>query len=151
FFHQHPTAYLSRQLWQHGTPAFRERVTLNLLLTLARQSLQGRPPLRLSDLAMKLNLPDELVAEELDRLIQAELVGLVKEPEGISLIKPPELITIKEIFDIVWDGHLTTTPRGQSPDDPIETLLRRRDEAVAESVAGQTLRSLAEQRAPFPR
>ncbi|MCP9453312.1 MAG: YihY family inner membrane protein [Nitrospira sp.] len=150
FFHQHPTAYLTRQLWQQSTPAFRERVTLNLLLTLACQYLQGSPPLRLSDLAIKLNLPDELVAEELDRLIQANLVGLVKEPEGISLIKPPELITIKEIFDIVWDGHPRAATSSQSPDDPLEALFRRRDEAVAQSVAGQTLRSLAEQRASHP-
>jgi membrane protein len=150
FFHQHPTAYLTRQLWQQGTPAFRERVTLNLLLTLACRYLQGSPPLRLPDLAIKLNLPDELVSEELDRLIQADLVGLVKEPEGITLIKPPELITIKEIFDIIRNGHPETTTIRQSPDDPLEMLLQKRDEAIAQAVAGQTLRSLAEQWAFHP-
>ncbi|MCP9472970.1 MAG: YihY/virulence factor BrkB family protein [Nitrospira sp.] len=146
FFHQHPTAYLSRQLWQQGTPAFRERVTLNLLLALACRYLQGSPPLRVSDLAIKLNLPDELVVEELERLIEADMVGLVKEPEGVSLIKAPELITIKEVLDIVRDGNPAGTSGRLSPDDPLETLLRRRDEAVAQSLAGQTLRSLAEQR-----
>ncbi|MCP9439430.1 MAG: YihY/virulence factor BrkB family protein [Nitrospira sp.] len=146
FFHQHPTAYLSRQLWQQGTPAFRERITLNLLLTLACQHLQGTPPLRIPDLAIKLNLPDELVAEELERLIEADMVGLVKEPEGVSLIKAPELITIKEILDIVRDGGPGGTSGHLPSNDPLETLLRRRDEAVAQSLAGQTLRSLAEQR-----
>lgn len=146
FFHQHPTAYLSRQLWQQGTPAFRERVTLNLLLALACRYLQGSPPLRVSDLAIKLNLPDELVVEELERLIEANMVGLIKEPEGVSLIKAPELITIKEVFDIIRDGNPGGTSGRLPPDDPLETLLRRRDEAVAQSLAGQTLRSLAEQR-----
>ncbi|MCP9449624.1 MAG: YihY/virulence factor BrkB family protein [Nitrospira sp.] len=146
FFHQHPTAYLSRQLWQQGTPAFRERVTLNLLLALACRYLQGSPPLRVSDLAIKLNLPDELVVEELERLIEADMVGLIKEPEGVSLIKAPELITIKEVLDIVRDGNPAGTSGRLSPDDPLETLLQRRDEAVAQSLAGQTLRSLAEQR-----
>ncbi|MCP9447743.1 MAG: YihY/virulence factor BrkB family protein [Nitrospira sp.] len=146
FFHQHPTAYLSRQLWQQGTPAFRERVTLNLLLALTCRHLQGSPPLRISDLAIKLNLPDELVVEELERLIEADMVGLIKEPEGVSLIKAPELITIKEVLDIIRDGNPGGTSGCLPPDDPLETLLRRRDEAVAQSLAGQTLRSLAEQR-----
>jgi membrane protein len=146
FFYQHPTAYLSRQLWQRGTPAFRERVTVNLLLALACRHLQGSSPLRLSDLAIKLNLPDELVAEELERLIEADMVGLIKEPEGVGLIKAPELITIKEILDLVRDGNPDGASGRLPPDDPLEALLRRRDEAVAQSLEGQTLRSLAEQR-----
>ncbi len=146
FFHQHPTAYLSRQLWQRGTPAFRERVTMNLLLALACRYLQGDRPPRSSELSLKLNLPDALVSEELERLTEAGMIGIIKEPEGVSLIKPPELISIKEILDIVRDG----SPAGMSipvlPDDPLETLLRRRDAAAAQTLAGHTLRSLALQR-----
>lgn len=146
FFHQHPTAYLSRQLWQRGTPAFRERVTMNLLLALACRHLQGERPLRSSELSLKLNLPDALVSEELERLTEAGMIGIIKEPEGVSLIKPPELISIKEILDLVRDG----SPAGMSvpvlPDDPLETLLRRRDAAAAQTLAGHTLRSLATQR-----
>jgi len=143
FFHQYPTAYLSRQLWQQGTPAFRERVTMNLLLAVTCRHLQGDRPLLPSELAVKLNLPDALVMDELDRLIQAGMIGLIKEPEGVSLIKPPELISIKDIFDMIRDGSSSGGNLPAHPDDPLEVLLKRRDEAVARSLAGQTLRSLA--------
>ena len=146
FFHQHPTAYLSRQLWQQGTPAFRERITMNVLLALACRHLQGERPVSPSELAVKLNLPDALMVEELERLIDAGMVGLMKEPEGVSLIKPPELISIKEILDIVWDGSPTKSSLPIHPDDPLEVLLQRRDEAVTQTLVGHTLRSLARER-----
>ncbi|HEX5646408.1 MAG TPA: YhjD/YihY/BrkB family envelope integrity protein [Nitrospira sp.] len=143
FFHQHPTAYLSRQLWQRGTPAFRERVTLNILLALACRHLQGERPVRLPELALKLNLPDTLVAEELDRLVDCRLVGMLKEPDGVSLLKPPELVSIKEILDLVRDGSPAEIPMPVTAHDPLEVLLRQRDEAATHALAGQTLRSLA--------
>lgn len=146
FFHQHPTAYLSRQLWQQGTPAFRERLALNVLLVLACGYLKGDPPLRQSDLAVKLNLPDALVIEQLDRLVEAGVVGLMKEPEGVSLIKPPELIPIKDILDAVRDGEPSGIRVPLDPNDPLERTLRHRDEAVEQALAGQTLRSLAAER-----
>ena len=146
FFHQHPTAYLSRQLWQRGTPAFRERLTLNILSALACRHLQGERPLRLPELALKLNLPDTLVAEELDRLVACRLVGMLKEPDGVSLLKPPELVSIKEILDLVRDGSPAEIPMRVTAHDPLEVLLHQRDEAASHALAGQTLRSLALQR-----
>jgi membrane protein len=146
FFHQHPTAYLSRQLWQRGTPAFRERITLNLLLALACRYLQGGPPLRSFELALKLNLPEALVAEELERLGEAGMVGIIKESEGVSLIKAPELIPIQEILAIVRDGNPNEVRGPVHPDDPLELLLSRRDHAVAQALSGHTLRSLALER-----
>ncbi|MDH5641935.1 MAG: YihY family inner membrane protein, partial [Nitrospira sp.] len=146
FFHQHPTAYLSRQLWQRGTPAFRERVTMNVLLAIACRHLQGERPLMPSELALKLNLPDALIAEELERLLDAGMVGMMKEPDGVTLIKPPELISINDILDAIRDGAPNEVRSPVHPDDPLEALLRRRDEAVAQSLAEHTLRSLALQR-----
>jgi membrane protein len=146
FFHQHPTAYLSRQLWQQGTPAFRERLALNVLLVLACGYLKGDPPLRQSDLAVKLSLPDALVAEQLDRLVETGVIGIVKEPEGVTLIKPPELISVKEILDAVRDGGPAGIRVPLDPNDPLERVLRYRDEAVQQALAGQTLRSLAAER-----
>jgi membrane protein len=146
FFHQHPTAYLSRQLWQQGTPAFRERLALNVLLVLACGYLKGDPPLRQSDLAVTLSLPDALMAEQLDRLVEAGVIGIVKEPEGVTLIKPPELISVKEILDAVRDGSPSGIRVPLDPNDPLERVLRYRDEAVQRALAGQTLRSLAAER-----
>jgi len=146
FFHQHPTAYLSRQLWQQGTPAFRERLTMNILLALACRYLQGERPLLPSQLAVQLNLPDALVMDEVDRLIAAEMVGMVKEPEGVSLIKLPELITAQDILDTIRVGSPMDIPPPIDLNDPVETLLQRRDDAVSKSLAGHTLRSLALER-----
>lgn len=119
---------------------------MNILLALACRYLQGERPLLPSQLAVQLNLPDALVMDEVDRLIAAGMVGMVKEPEGVSLIKLPELITAQDILDTIRVG----SPMDISPpidlDDPVETLLRRRDDAVSQSLAGHTLRSLALER-----
>jgi membrane protein len=143
FFHQHPTAYLSRLLWQQGTPAFRERLAMNVLLVLARQYLQGRRPLSPSELAIKLSLPVSLVEEQVERLVESGMIGVMKEPAGLSLIKPPELISVQEVLDGVREGNPAGVRVPTDLKDPLENLLRRRDEAVEQALAGHTLRSLA--------
>jgi membrane protein len=143
FFHQHPTAYLSRLLWQRGTHAFRERLAFNLLLVLARRYLKGERPLRSSELAIELNLPLSLVEEEVERLVDSGLIGVMNEPEGVSLIKPPELISAKEILDTAHEGKPAGVPLPVDQEDPVYNLLCRRDEAVEQTLAGCTLQSLA--------
>ncbi|GAB1721156.1 MAG: YihY family inner membrane protein [Nitrospira sp. CR1.1] len=144
FFHQYPTAYLSRLLWQQGTPAFRERLALSLLLALTRRYLRGDGPLRADELAVELHLPVSLVEEQVEHLEEAGLLGLMAKPEGISLTKPPELITVKEVLDTTHKGRdadrVVPLPAG----DPIRELLRRRDAAVQQALTGETLHSLAE-------
>jgi len=143
FFHQHPTAYLSRLLWEQGTPAFRERLALRLLLVLAKRYLKGARPLNQSELAIALNLPVSLVEEQIEQLAERGLVGVLNEPEGVSLIKPPELISAKEILDATREGTSTGPLVPLDADDPITPLLHRRDEAIEEALKGLTLRSLA--------
>ncbi len=75
---------------------------------------------------------------------------LLKEPEGVSLIKPPELISVKEVLDAVRDGSPSGIRMPFDPNDPLERMLRRRDEAVEQALAGQTLRSLAADRIKAP-
>jgi membrane protein len=86
------------------------------------------------------------VAEQLDRLVETGVIGIVKEPEGVTLIKPPELISVKEILDAVRDGGPAGIRVPLDPNDPLERVLRYRDEAVQQALAGQTLRSLAAER-----
>lgn len=143
FFHQHPTAYRSRLLWQQGTQAFREHLTLNLLRVLAGRYLKGERPLRPSELAGELTLPLSLVEEQVERLVEQGLIGIMKDPEGVTLMKPPELIPIKEVLDAARGGSAIGVRPPFDSDDPIDRLLRRRDEATEQALAGQTLRSLA--------
>jgi membrane protein len=142
FFHQHPTAYLSRLLWQQGTYGFRERLALNLLVILTRHHLRGERPLTPPELAIELNLPVSLVNDQVDHLVEYGLLGLMNKPEGISLIKPPELISVKEVLDAARDGTARDMRIAVDTTDPVLDVLRRRDEAVEEALAGQTLRSL---------
>jgi membrane protein len=143
FFHQHPSAYQSRLLWQQGTPAFRERLVLNLLLILARQYLKGEAPVRAPDLARALSFPLSLVEEQLEQLVESGVIGMMQQPEGVTLIKPPELISITGILDAVRGGNQAGPRLPVGSRDPVEPVLRRRDEAVEQALAGCTLRSLA--------
>jgi membrane protein len=142
FFYQHPTAYLSRLLWQQGTHAFRERLALNLLLVLARRYLKGDGPLGTDELAVELHLPVSLVEEQVQHLVEAGLLGLMAKPEGISLAKPIELISVMEVLNAVHKGRVADATVQLDADDSVRETLRRRDEAVATALAGQTLRSL---------
>lgn len=142
FFHQYPTAYLSRLLWEQGTVVFREQSALKVLRVLGHRYLKGDRPLRLPELSSELNMPLSLVEEEVERLVENGFVGRLQEPEGVSLIKSPDLIFVKEVLDSVRNGtppwvlpHLDTS-------DPVTALLRRRDKAVQKELAGETVQSL---------
>ncbi|MDH4081197.1 MAG: YihY/virulence factor BrkB family protein [Nitrospira sp.] len=145
FFHQYPSAYLSRLLWEQGTFMFREQLALKVLRALGHHYLKGDRPLRLIELSNEVNLPLSLVEEEVERLVENGFVGRLQEPEGLSLIKPPELIFVKEVLDSVRNG----TPPWIAPHldsvDPVTALLRRRDRAVQKELAGETIQSLLQE------
>src|SRR5574338_26495 len=138
FFHQYPTAYLSRLLWEQGTYVFREQLALKVLRVLGQHYLKGDRPLRLPELSSELSMPLSLVEEEVERLVENGFVGRLQEPEGVSLIKSPDLILVKEVLDSVRNGtppwilpHLDTS-------DPVAALLHRRDKAVERALVGET-------------
>ena len=146
FFHQYPTAYLSRLLWEQRTYVFREQLALNVLRVLGHHYLKGDRPLKLPELSSELNMPLSLVEEEVERLIENGFVGRLQEPEGVSLIRSPDLIFVKEVLDSVRHGtppwivpHLDTS-------DPVCAILRRRDKAVERALVGETVQSLLQDR-----
>jgi membrane protein len=142
FFHQHPSAYLSRLLWEQGTHALRERLALSLLLILTRRYLKGQGPLSVDQLAIELRLPASLVDEQVEQLMDSGLLGLMAKPEGILLTKPPENISIKEVLDAVNKGQVDATVPVKAG-DPVSDILGRRDAAVEQALGEDTLRSLA--------
>jgi len=142
FFHQHPAAYLSHLPWQQGSHAFRERLALSLLVALTRHYLNGERPPRQPELAIELHLPISLVEEQVEQLVKQGFLGRIAEPEGVSLVKPPELIFIKEVLDATSEGDPGAGRIPRDPRDRVDDVLRRRDEAVEEALAGLTLRSL---------
>lgn len=151
FFHQHPTAYLSHLLWQQRTHAFRERLALTVLVALTRRYMKGERPLRPPELAIELNLPGSLVEEQVEQLVAQGLLGRIAEPEGVSLVKPPELISLKDVLDAAREGGPAGVRVPIDSTDPVHDLLRRRDEAVQQALAGLTLRSLALEQGDSPK
>ena len=144
FFYQHPTAYLSRLLWQQGTQAFRERLALSLLLVLARRYVKGDGPLRVEALAVALHLPVSIIEEQVQHLTDAGLLGLMAQPEGVSFMKPIEHISVVDVLNAVRDGRLTDATALPHADGPVREVLWRRDAAVASTLEGHTMRSLIE-------
>ncbi len=143
FFHQNPAAYQTLILWKQRTHAFRERMTLILLAQVARRYLKGERPYRPPELASDLNVPSSIVEEQIEELVAQGFLCRMTEPEGVGLVKPPELIPIKEILDAIPEKELLGAMFTREPRDVVNTLLRRRDQAVELALAGITLRSLA--------
>jgi membrane protein len=142
FFHQYPTAYLSRLLWEQGTYVFREQLALTVLRVLGHHYLKGDRPLRLPELSSELNMPLSLVEEEVERLVENGFVGRLQEPQGVSLIKSPDLIFIKEVLDSVRNGTPPWILPHLDTGDPVGALLHRRDKAVERALVGETVQSL---------
>ncbi|MBH0184084.1 MAG: hypothetical protein HP477_01325 [Nitrospira sp.] len=142
FFTQHPAAYRAQFLWHQDTPALRERLVLNILVTLGRRSVRGEGPMPMMELAQELGLPPSVIEERVIELIDHRLLARTAEPEGIALIKPPEFMPLHEILTLVRDGQDSVRNVPEKPEGRINALLRQRDEAVAQSLHGMTLRSL---------
>ncbi|MDF0664615.1 MAG: YihY/virulence factor BrkB family protein [Nitrospira sp.] len=148
FFHQYPTAYLSRLLWEQGTHVFREQLALKVLRVLGNHYLKGDRPLKLPELSSELNIPLSLVEEEVERLIENGFVGRLQEPEGVSLIKSPDLILVKEVLDSVRNGTPPWILPHLDSSDPVSALLRHRDKAVERALVGETVQSLLHDQSP---
>lgn len=142
FFHQYPTAYLSRLLWEQGTHVFREQLALKVLRVLGHHYLKGDRPLELPELSNELNIPLSLVEEEVEHLIENGFVGRLQRPEGVSLIKSPDLIFVKEVLDSVRNGTPPWILPHLDSNDPVSALLRHRDQAAERALAGETVQSL---------
>ncbi len=145
FFHQYPTAYLSRILWEQGTHVFREQLALRVLRALGRHYMKGDPPIGMPELASELNVPLSLIEEQVEQLVQSGLVGRLQEPVGVSLIKSPDRILIKEVLETVRNGGLPEAVIHLERNDPILALLHRRDMVVEKELARVTLQSLIQE------
>jgi membrane protein len=148
FFHQCPTAYWSRLLWEQGTYVFREELALKVLRVLGHHYLKGDRPLRLPELSSELNIPLSLVEEQVERLIEYGFVGRLQEPNGVSLIKAPDLIFVKEVLDSVRNGAPPWVVPHLDPSDPVSAVLCRRNKAVERALAGETVQSLLQDPPP---
>ena len=143
FFHQHPSAYQTQVLWRQGSHEFRERVALALLLHITRRYLAGTPPHRFMDVASVLHVPVSIIEEIAGEFIAPGILCRMSEPEGVSLARPPELVPMSEVLDLVRRRKPVVSRPKRELMDPVENLLRGRDQAAEQALAGVTLRSFA--------
>ena len=148
FFHQYPTAFWSRLLWDQGTHVFREQLALKVLRVLGHHYLRGDRPLRLPELSSELNIPLPLVEEQAERLVEYGFVSRLQEPGGVSLVKAPDLISVKEVLNSVRNGAPPWVVPQLDPSDPVSALLHRRNQAVEHALVGETVQSLLQDPRP---
>ena len=143
YYHQHPEAYLTRLRWKHKTAAFREYVALNVLVLLIRRHAAGEPPVRTPALSAQLGVPLSAVEDILEDFLEHRLIYRTAEPEGITLGRHPDRVTALEVLQIAWHKEWPRPDVGQQDHDPVDALLRQRDQAVHDALQGVTLTTLA--------
>lgn len=150
YYHQHPAAYLTRLHWKHHAAAFREYLALNVLILIIRRYTAGEPPIQTHALSAKLGVPLSAVEDVLEDFIEHHLMYRTTDPKGVILGRPPERITVLEVLQLVSHKEWPRPDVAQQGHDPVETLLRQRDQAVHDALQGVTLAMLAaEEPAPF--
>ena len=143
YYHQNPTAYLMRLRWQQNTHVFREFMTLSILQRITHQYLMELPPMREYDLCRNLNVPLSVVENIISELLASQVVVRTTDPGGVTLGRPPEFVDVAEILDIVSQKDDNYVRLGKA-ENPILSLLHRRDRSVRDALEGVTLRTLAE-------
>ncbi len=151
YYHQHPTAYLTRLRWKQGTAAFQEHLALTMLVHVARRHTAGEPPYQTPDLAATLQVPLSAVEALVENFVNHGLLFRTVDPKGMTLGRPPERITVLEALQLVAHKDQASADAVREGNDPVGALLRRRDQAVREAMADVTLAMLAaEESAALP-
>ncbi|MBZ0158669.1 YhjD/YihY/BrkB family envelope integrity protein [Candidatus Methylomirabilis sp.] len=151
YLYQHPSAYLSRASWHRRTHEVYERAGLMVLTEIARRHLAGQPPVRIADLALRLDVPQGVAEELVEEFVHHSLLYRTEDQPGFTLSRPPEHVPIAEVLTLIRTRQQHAAADTATP-VPITELLHRRDEAVRMALKGVTLRSLVVDGAPegFP-
>ena len=137
YFHQHPTDYFKKEAARPDSYAAREQLVLAMLIAVGRRALAGQPPWSAAELAVRLQVPLSSLEDYLDRFVLSGILLRATEPAWITLGRSPERVSLVEILDLLRG----VVPRAED-DDPLGSVLQRRDRAVQQALAGVTLGDL---------
>ncbi len=143
YYHQHPSAYLTRLRWKQNTAAFREHLALTMLVHMTRRYLSHEPPYMEQELAAKLGVPLSALEDIVEDFIDEGLVYRTVEPKGLMLGRPPDQVSVLEILQLVYHKGYPPVEHDPQTNDPVGRLLRQRDQAVCDALNGMTLQMLA--------
>jgi hypothetical protein len=98
--------------------------------------------LPLEALARTVRAPLAIIEELIDDFIAHGVLARAVEPNAIVLARPPEHVTIAEVLDTIREPAPGTAVE-VDVHDSVVSIIRRRDEALDQALAGLTLQSLA--------
>lgn len=143
--HQHHRNLARRARLADADQAFREALCLSALLEIVRAFVGGTPHPTRTGLSCKLDAPEELLAQMLERLISRGMLVETSAPDpgGYALAKPPEQIRVKEVLDALRRSPSFDLESRRSGLDPeIARLWLDLDRSMDDSRANQSLREL---------
>ncbi len=143
FFLQHPDAYRPEYRWVHGAPSLREQASLRILLQLARRWIRGEGQQTLPELAAETDMPVPIVEELVDRLTSGGILISSGKPPRLALKTPPSTLEMSVLLKQMRDEGADPSQVGTRRDHAAETILVRRDHAVAQAFSGTTLETFA--------
>lgn len=120
----------------------REKLALQMMFLIGRNFFQGLDPLKMTDLANQLYVPEGLVKDFMETFCQGRLLLPVADQEAFVLARDPERISIKEILDCVRHSGGKKPPVQTVEEVAIDELLVQADESVAQALEGKSLQSL---------
>jgi membrane protein len=130
-----------------ASPRVKRALALRLAQLCAQAFERGDPPASTPELAHQLDAPIRLVREQVDALVQAGVLTQVQGGErGDERVQPardPHLLTVKSVLDALdnrGEGSNGLAAKGEL--EGAETVLKRLDEAAAQSKANVPLSEL---------
>lgn len=144
YAHQHIQFYQGERDLLAQSPAGREKLALQLMLSVGRNFYHGLDPLSVSELANRLRLPAGIVKEFMTLFAQTKLVLPLADEETYVLSRDPETIGIKEILDCVRNSGKSVKPPGErgKEEDEVNELLASVDQSTAKILEGKNLKAL---------
>ncbi|HEY7321120.1 MAG TPA: YhjD/YihY/BrkB family envelope integrity protein [Candidatus Binatia bacterium] len=142
YAHQYMRFYEGERELLISSMAGREKLALQMMFLIGRNFFHGLDPVKMTDLANQLYVPEGLVKDFMETFCHGRLLLPVADQEAFVLARAPERISIKEILDCVRN------PGGKKPlvqnaeDAAIDQLLVKADDSVAQALEGNSLQSL---------
>ena len=141
YVHQHPISYVVVR----GRPSLllRERIGLGALVEITRQYLGAGGPARPVDLARTLDAPLAVLEDLIEDFVASGLLVHTAEPDGVMLARAPDHVTVVEVLGTIREPPSARAVQPPAVPTPVTATLRRRDDAVRDTLGGLSLRTLA--------
>ncbi|MGH7874377.1 MAG: YhjD/YihY/BrkB family envelope integrity protein, partial [Candidatus Binatia bacterium] len=150
YAHQHIRfSYANRESLAQSA-AGRQKLALQTILLIGRNSFYGLKPMNIAELAARLQIPAALVKDFIDTFQHSRLVLPLAEEETFVLGRAPERITIKEILDCIrnYGGPKQLSVLHSEEEAGIDKLLLEIDQSIADKLEGKSLQSLIVSQSP---